>query len=176
VLNATTGDPVNKANLILRRAEGSAGMGPFPTSYSTTTDAEGKFAMKDIDPGKYRLSVNRTGFVNAEYGARGAMRPGTTLSLDPKQHLQDVVFRLTPQAVITGRVLDEDGEPVAYVQVQSLRYRYNQGRKQLMPFGGASTNDLGEYRIFSLPPGRYYLSATSRPGMFEPTLDRSANP
>src|SRR3954470_6492529 len=93
VLNATTGDPVNKANLILRRAEGSAGMGPFPTSYSTTTDAEGKFAMKDIDPGKYRLSVNRTGFVNAEYGARGAMRPGTTLSLDPKQHLQDVVFR-----------------------------------------------------------------------------------
>ena len=118
--------------------------------------------MKDIDPGKYRLSVTRTGFVQGEYGARAPQRPGTTLTLASGQHLQDVNFRLTPHAVIIGRVVDEDGEPVANAQVQAMRYRFTQGKKQLQPFGFGSTNDLGEYRMFGLAPGRYYLSATYR--------------
>jgi len=82
-------------------------------------------------------------------------------------------------AVIVGRVVDEDREPVAYAQVQTMRYRYNQGKKQLAPYGGGSTNDLGEYRIFGLPPGRYYISATHRGAMMMMmdgmSQDRSAN-
>ncbi len=177
VLNAATSEPLRKANLILRRAEPAANSMNLPPTYTTVSDAGGKFAMKDIEPGKYRLSVNRTGFVAGEYGSRGPSRPGGTLALAPGQRIEDLVIRLTPQAVITGRVLDEDGEPVANAQVQPLRYRYvNGGRKQLMPYGGATTNDLGEYRIFGLAPGRYYLSATYRPAMmFEPAVDRSAN-
>ena len=175
VQNAATEEPLRKANLILRRAEPANPMNP-PPSYSTVSDAGGKFAMKDIEPGKYRLSVNRTGFVASEYGAHGPMRPGGTLTLAPGQKIEDLVFRLTPHAVITGRVLDEDGEPVAYAQVQPMRYRYVNGRRQLTAYGGASTNDLGEYRIFGLAPGRYYLSATYRPPMmFEPAVDRSAS-
>ena len=178
VFNSATGEPIKKANLVLRRTDRTAGvMGNSSASYSTSTDAGGRFGMKDIDPGKYQLSVERTGFVSTQYGARGPGRPGTTLSLAPGQQLKNVVFRLLPHGVISGRVLDEDGEPVAYAQVQTMRYRYLQGRKQLMPFGGGMTNDLGEYRIFGLAPGRYFLSATSRGGMmFEATLDRSANP
>ena len=176
VFSAATGEPVKKANLILRRADVSPNSGYMPTSYSSATDAGGSFAMKDIDPGKYRLSVTRTGFVQGEYGARGPQRPGTTLTLAPGQHLQEVTFRLTPHAVIMGRVVDEDGEPVTNVQVQALRYRFFQGRKQLQPFGGGSTNDLGEYRMFGLAPGRYFLSAMYRDNMmFEPTVDRSAH-
>ena len=133
VFSAATGEPVKKANLILRRADVSPSSGNIPTSYSTVTDAGGSFAMKDVDPGQYRLSVTRTGFVTGEYGARGPQRPGTTLTLAAGQHLQDVNFRLTPHAVIVGRVVDEDGEPVAGAQVQAMRYRYIQGRKQLQP-------------------------------------------
>jgi hypothetical protein len=56
-----------------------------------------------------------------------------------------------------------------------MRYRYNQGRKQLMPVGGASTNDLGEYRAFGISPGKCFLSATYRPsGFYEASLDRSS--
>jgi protocatechuate 3,4-dioxygenase beta subunit len=177
ILNATTGEPVKKANLILRRADVAPATGIFPTSYTTVTDAAGNFSMKDIDPGKYRLSVNRTGFVGGEYGARGPMRPGTTLSLDPKQHLPGIVFRLTPHAVIVGRVVDEDREPVVHAQVQTMRYRYNQGKKQLVPFGTGITNDLGEYRIFGQAPGRYFISATYRGGMMMEMMseDRSGN-
>ena len=62
-------------------------------------------------------------------------------------------MRLTPHGVIAGRVLDEEGEPVANANVQVLRQQYMQGRKQMSRTGGGITNDLGEYRIFGLPPG-----------------------
>src|SRR5205823_5422160 len=81
VLNVSTGEPLKKANLNLQRADMAPDMMSMPTSYSTSTDASGKFAMKDIEPGQYRLSVNRNGFVGTSYGARGPNRPGTTLSL-----------------------------------------------------------------------------------------------
>src|SRR5579872_7322677 len=53
VFSAATGEPVKKANLMLRRADLPPNSGNAPTSYSTATDAGGSFAMKDIDPGKY---------------------------------------------------------------------------------------------------------------------------
>ena len=74
----------------------------------------------------------------------------------------DLQFRMIPNGVITGHVVDEDREPMAYVQVQAMRYRYSQGKKQLAAYGSATSNDIGEFRIFGLPPGRYYLSASSR--------------
>ena len=177
VLRETTGEPIKKANVILRRADVSQNATNFPPSYSTSTDASGSFAMKDIEPGKYRLSVTRTGFVSSEYGARGPNRPGTTLSLVAQQSLRNLTLRLTPHGVITGHVVDADGEPLAGVQVTPMRYRFIQGRKQLSAFGFSSTNDLGEYRVYGLAPGRYYVCATYRnQGVSEPAVDRSANP
>ncbi len=174
VVNAVTGEPVRKARLNLNRSEPTPG--GFPASYTTVTDAAGKFAMKDLEPGKYRLTIDRTGYVNTQYGARGPNRPGTILTLNRGQKLKDVNSRLTPGSVITGRVMDEDGEPVAYAQVQVLQSRYQQGRKQLVVSGGASTNDLGEFRIFSLAPGTYYVMAMNRQDGIEYAVDRSATP
>src|ERR1700674_3773666 len=72
VFSAATGEPVKKANLILRRADVSPNSGNMPTSYSTATDAGGSFAMKDIDPGKYRLSVTRAGFARGVRSTRSS--------------------------------------------------------------------------------------------------------
>src|SRR5690349_18075593 len=69
VVSAATGEPVKKATILLRRADQNPMAGGMPGTYTTTTDIAGKFAMKDIDPGKYRLTVMRSGFVTAEYGA-----------------------------------------------------------------------------------------------------------
>ena len=172
VLNSVTGEPVKKATLILTPEQRSPDM---MTPYSTTTDANGRFAMSNIGAGNYRLMAERTGYVRSNYGARSITGPGATLSLAPNQALKQISFRLQPHAVMSGRILDEDGEPLAYVQVQVLTHRYMQGKKQLMPAGGSSTNDLGEYRIFGLAPGRYYLSATYRPQtMAWQTVDRTA--
>src|SRR6185436_3255897 len=75
-------------------------------------------------------------------------------------------FRLPRGAIITGRIVDEFGEPVADAQVAPMRYVNQGGRRRLTPSGRMSmTNDIGEYRIFGLAPGQYYVSATLRGGM-----------
>jgi hypothetical protein len=64
-----------------------------------------------------------------------------------------------PQAVISGRVVDENGLPVRGARVTVLQARMVNGKRQLRePRGGTETNELGEYRFFDLPAGRYYLA------------------
>lgn len=167
VINAANAQPVRKARLTLRRTDNPTGGSGIPASYNTASDDQGRFAMKDIEPGKYQFSAERPGFSEIQYGARRPGRTGATLSLDSGQRLSGIVFRLTPHAVIAGRILDEDGEPVEQAFVRPMRYQYIRGKKQLTPAGWSSTDDLGEYRIFGLAPGRYYLEATHRQYMFQ---------
>jgi protocatechuate 3,4-dioxygenase beta subunit len=171
VTNASTGEPVRHALVALRRVDTSPGVTNVQVTQSGTTDAAGRFALAGIEPGKYRLSAERNGFLNTQYGARSPNKPGTLLTLEPGQKSSDLNLRLTPHGVITGRVLDEEGEPVNGVDVQVLRQRYMQGRKQLVRSGGGLTNDLGEYRIFGLAPGSYFLSATARQNPVAPQTD-----
>src|SRR5207253_4212586 len=74
----------------------------------------------------------------------------------------NLTLSLLPQAVVTGRIVDEDSEPVRGVNVQAMRIGYNQGRKRLVTVGSALTNDLGEYRVYDVPGGKYYISAVLR--------------
>jgi protocatechuate 3,4-dioxygenase beta subunit len=147
------GEPLRKARVGLQSEED-------PTrSISTVTDAGGLFTLKGIEPGRYRLSVSRNGFVVQEYGQRKPHEPGAILTLRSGQEMKDLIFRLIPSGVIAGRILDEDGEPLPYVQVMAVRQTYSEGKRILAPVQGASTNDLGEYRLFGLSPGRYLISA-----------------
>ncbi len=115
VLNAATGEPIRKATVVFRKVD-SSGSGS-----SVATDSAGLFSMTGLNPGTYRVSADRPGFVGMEYGARSAGRLGSNLGLTPGQKITDVVFRLLPQGVVTGRVLDEDGDPVRNASVQLVR-------------------------------------------------------
>ena len=81
----------------------------------------------------YQMSAARNGFVALSYGATKPDGPSTPLSLSPGKHARDIVFRLTPNGVITGRVLDEDGEPVQGVSISAMRFHTMRGKRQLMP-------------------------------------------
>ncbi len=166
VRHAQTGEALRKVSVTLFPQGGGPGQSPSVTS----TDAEGKFAMKGIEPGRYQLIADKPGFVRA-----GMQAGGSTVTLARAQKLSSLDMKLMPQAVITGRVLDEDGEPVQRVQVQMARFRFMNGRRQLMPVGMAQTDDRGEYRIFGLAAGRYVLSATGGHNMGAFGIDRSAN-
>ena len=79
--------------------------------------------------------------------------------LRPGQDVKDLIFKMTPAAVIAGRILDEDGEPLPSVTVNAMREAYSEGKRKLSMSATAQTNDRGEYRLFGLPPGRYFISA-----------------
>jgi hypothetical protein len=132
---------------------------------SVATDADGHFQIKGIDPGRYRLRVTRNGFVTQEYGQKTPSDPGSDLRLSAGQDLKDLLFRLIPWSVIAGRILNEDGEPLPWAQVSALREVYMKGKRKLSPEVTVPTNDLGEYRLFGLRPGRYFVSAKYKPGV-----------
>jgi hypothetical protein len=158
VLNAISGEPVKKAQINMNGLGGRGNAAGF----GAITDASGRFVIENLDPGRYSLSAERNGFVRQEYGARGPGRPGSPLVLSAGQHTRDLVFRLLSQGVIAGKVTDEDGEPVENAQIRVMRYRFAGGQRQMVSPGYGSTDDLGEYRVFGLTPGKYYLSATYR--------------
>jgi hypothetical protein len=165
ILNQATGAPLKKANVRLFGSRTQPGV--MPTNAARETDDEGRFSFTSLPAGKYQLSAIRQGFLNGSYGARKLSGNGTPINLGQDQQMRGLVIKLSPQSVIVGKVLDEDGEPMANVQVRMLKYQYRQGKKQWVNANSANTSDIGEYRIASLMPGRYIVSANPRnnPGM-----------
>jgi hypothetical protein len=145
--------PLRKARVVRESTEDQA------RAISTVTTADGRFTLKGLAPGPYRLTVSRAGFVFFEYGQRKPGTRGAILTLRPKQEIKDLLFRLIPSGVISGKILDADGEPLPSASVQALRQTYSEGRHSLTPASMVETNDLGEYRLFGLAPGRYFVSA-----------------
>lgn len=162
VTNAVSGEPLRRTLIYLRRIDATPSVTNMQVSKTAYTDAAGRFTLEGITPGKYRLSAERSGFLTASYGQRTATGSGTLMTVDVGQKITDAAMRMTPHGVIAGRVVDEDGEPVVSATVQVMRQQYLQGKKQLNAAGGGNTNDLGEYRIFGLRPGRYYVTVNSR--------------
>ena len=152
VVASGSGEPLKKARVFLHSLDRDRPL-------AATTDAGGKFTLKNIEPGRYRLSAERDGYIGQDYGQRGPRGRGGVLTLAREQHLRDVVFRLVAAAVIAGRVLDADQEPLTGATVQVARFGYVGGQRQLVPAGQGTTNDLGEYRLHGLAPGRYFVSA-----------------
>jgi protocatechuate 3,4-dioxygenase beta subunit len=95
-----------------------------------------------------------------------------SITLAEDQHVSGITVRLLPHSVVAGKVLDEDGEPLMHAAVQLLRERWLNGRRQLVPVGADSTNDLGEYRISGIGAGRYFAMASFRRPMVNPTVRR----
>lgn len=167
VVNSQTGQALRRANLTLRPANpGGIGSGGFASPgapYATSTDAEGKFRFEKVEPGSYRLAGDRQGYVRQEYGGKLNAGMGATLTVAAGQEIKELLLKMTPQGVLIGKVLDDEGEPLARVLVQVLRRRYLRGKVQFMPMQGAASLDNGDFRIADLAPGRYWLSASYRP-------------
>ena len=153
VMKLAGSEPLRKARVFLQATEDRT------RKFSAITDAAGQFRIKGIDPGTYKLTASRAGFVSQEYGQKKPGGPGAVLTLHPQQEVHDLIFRLIPAAVIAGKILDEDGEALASVEVSALRETYSEGKRAFRTQASASTNDLGEYRLFGLAPGRYFVSA-----------------
>lgn len=162
MLNAQTGEGLGKVEL--RLFSRNAGTGSAPGVYSTRTTRDGTFLLDGLPAGDYMLTLTRQSFATSAAELRGfpSARPqanGWTVSLRAGQALQGIEFRIPPAAVVTGHVVDEDGEPMSGVAIEAEQYRYMQGVKTLAARGRAISDDRGIYRIYGLSPGRYFVKA-----------------
>jgi len=137
------------------------------------TDADGRWEAQGLLPGAYTLSVSKAGYLKIEYGQKRPFERGKRLDLAAGQLLDRIDITLPRAGAITGRVFDEFGDPAAGVFIRALRQRYVDGRRELTPLaeaieglasGGADiTDDLGQFRIYGLSPGDYFVSASFNP-------------
>jgi Carboxypeptidase regulatory-like domain len=155
VLAADNGRPVKRARVFATAPE-------LPGGRAMLTDETGAFDLGDLPAGRYTVTVSKSGFVSLSYGQRRPLQAGTPLQLVDGQQLKGVDFRLPRGSAIAGRVLDEDGDAMPGVAVRVMRYQYQQGERRLAPAGSAQTDDRGQYRVWGLMPGDYYVSAVAR--------------
>lgn len=137
------------------------------------TDAYGRWEAQDLRPGAYVLSASKAGYLKIEYGQKRPFERGKSLDVAAGQVLDKVDLALPRGGAITGRVFDEFGDAAAGVLVRALRQRYVNGRRELTPLvetlegfasgAGDITDDLGQFRIYGLSPGDYYVSALFSP-------------
>ena len=165
VITAGEGSPLKSARVLLipeRREQTREWQ-----VYSALSDSDGRFTIKDVSAGQYAFSARHTGYVDQRYQSHGDEN-GVMLSLKSGQQVNDVIFRMILASVITGRVSDEDGEPMAGIQVVALRRpnedemeenSWRSRREELRPVAGGQTDDRGQYRLYGLKPGEYYIRA-----------------
>jgi protocatechuate 3,4-dioxygenase beta subunit len=169
VINSITGELVRKARLTLRMNVAIRETGrqqheaPASVPITVLSDAAGKFEFTDLDPGSYQLQVRRDGFANVQLGIKGAGRMAEPIILGRGDHKAGFTVKMTPYSVISGRITEEDGDPVRGMPVAVMTYQYTSKGRELVDGRSASTNDLGEYRIYDIPPGKYFLRASPGP-------------
>jgi Carboxypeptidase regulatory-like domain len=156
VVAADSGTPIRRAQVRV------SGVG-MRDSRLATTDAQGRFELRELVAGRYTLTASKGGFVTLQYGQRRPAESGTPLELGDAQTLDRVIVALPRGSVIGGRITDEFGEPVVNAAVSAWRYAFVGGSRRLVRAGARdTTDDQGTYRLFGLAPGDYIVSAVLR--------------
>ncbi len=163
VYNGRTGEPVPRVTLTLM------GSGQNVSPRTGRSDNDGHFLIEGVPAGSYRLVADRVGFLRQGYGSRTPGGSAAPLNLSEGQNLKNLDLRLTPQGVILGLITDEDGDPVPRANVRAWRQDsagagtvgppggMRGGAGQNVSFVSAMSNDIGEYRLAGLNPGRYLV-------------------
>src|SRR5215467_11125457 len=98
------GEPLKKA-IIEMIGEGQ----DEPANYTATTEQDGRFKISGVRPGRYVVFVERTGFIAVD-AHHHHQTEGIPISIEPGQQLKGIDLHMQPAAVLTGRVVDEDGD------------------------------------------------------------------
>lgn len=151
VKSSSSDAPVARARVI-------AAAQTMPEPRVTISGADGSYSLSDLPAGSYTITVTRTGYVPQAY-ATGRASIATPIVVADGQQVPNINFALVSGGHITGRILDEDGTPFAGAEVDALVTRSENGADSLFSVATAQTDDRGEFRLFGLAPGQYYVSA-----------------
>ena len=148
------GVPLRRAHITLRPLDSGL------TGETAETDEKGNFELRNIGAGRYSLIVDRDGYLASSTFTAGGLRWPASFYITGGDHLSGVEFRLRSWAVLAGRVRMDDGELANAARVDLYREYHSRGRHAFAVAASVLTNDRGEYRIYGLQPGPYYLAAT----------------
>ena len=152
----------------VRRAQVRANVAGMPGSRATSTDAQGRFELRDLPAGRWTLTASKPGFVTQRFGQRRPFETVTPVELADGQKMDGANFALLRGGVINGRVQDDLGDPVANVRVTVQRRQMIEGTRRLVAVGVSDeTDDTGSFRLYGLAPGEYYVSAVNRTSPLE---------
>ena len=161
IVTADNGSPIRRAQVRVMSPNARE-------SRVATTDGQGRFEIRELPAGRYTMTASKGGFVSLQFGQRRPSESGTPIELGDGQTLDKITIALPRGSVLGGRITDEFGEPVANASVTAFRYGYAGGARRMMPAQGSNardtTDDQGQFRLFGLPPGDYFISAMLRGG------------
>jgi carboxypeptidase family protein len=151
VKNASDEKPLGRARVM-------AVADALPEPRVAISGSDGKYAITDLPAGSYTVTVTRTGYASQAWGQARTLT-GTPIVLAAAQQAANIDFPLVAGRSITGRILDEDGSPLAGAVVDALVAKTEGGALTLFSVVSTQTDDRGEFRLFGLAPGQYYISA-----------------
>jgi hypothetical protein len=154
ITDEATGQPLAGAVVYL----GPPSHGPPDTPVRQLTDARGRFAFSRLPAfAGYFLQATAGGYFTGHYGRASSGSLGSRIALTEGEWFSEANLAMQRPAVITGRVVDERGDPLVDVYVRVLPRMFVAGRAQLVAGPTTTTDDRGVYRIGGLTPGDYVV-------------------
>lgn len=155
VVSKTDGNALARARIVVRDVKNS------DKFESMITAEDGKFEFTGVPAGKYSLSGAKRGFISAAYDQHDGY--STALVTGAGVDTENLILKLSPDALISGAVFDEAGDPVRHASVTLYFEDHRDGIDQIHMSRGAQTDDLGAYELTGLIPGTYFIAASGRP-------------
>jgi hypothetical protein len=155
IVNALDGAPLGKARVSI-----------FDTSNRANpiwmiTSENGHFEFFQLKAGKFSLQGAKRGFIAAALDQHEQY--STAIVTGAGFDTENLVLRLTPLALLTGKIFDEAGDPVRHARVTLYRENHAGGMNRILPDPEVSTDDQGSYEFPSLAPGNYFVSVAAKP-------------
>ena len=150
-----TGTPVRRARVTLTGGELRGGG-------RAVTNDQGQFSFTSLPAGRFTMTASKAGYVDIAYGAKRPADPARRSSSRTDRSSRRPTSRCPRGSVVTGVVIDENGEPSPGTQVRVMRFVMRTGERTLQQAGQDQTDDRGMYRIYGLQPGEYVVSASPR--------------
>lgn len=155
VINANTGAPVHNAIIQIALTTQRAQLRRFETG------ADGSFEFHNLVPGKYDLFAQARGFLMQSFEEHSGY--STAIAVGPDKISTGIMFRLRPEAAISGQVRDEHNEALREAQVMLFEKSNDAGTAAVERRGQVQTDDQGQYRFNHLRPGTYYVAVAAQP-------------
>lgn len=158
VVDTVYGAPVRRVVVQLRLSSSGQAISIESADYVDVTGPDGTFHFDRLPPGSYSLSYSRSGYLLPRIITGYSSR---VIRATEGEAVKGLRYGIIPQAVVSGRVVDDEGDPVEAAQISLFAFHYAGGIRRLTQLSeSATTNDRGEYRLARVPAGKYLLQAS----------------